>query len=25
VWRDLFPSPEDVYEKGIAFIKSRWK
>jgi D-psicose/D-tagatose/L-ribulose 3-epimerase len=24
VWRDLFPSPEDVYEKGIAFIKSRW-
>jgi D-psicose/D-tagatose/L-ribulose 3-epimerase len=25
VWRDLFPSPEDVYEKGIAFIKSRWR
>jgi D-psicose/D-tagatose/L-ribulose 3-epimerase len=25
VWRDLFPSPEDVYQKGIAFIKSRWK
>lgn len=24
VWRDLFPSPEDVYTKGIAFIKSRW-
>jgi D-psicose/D-tagatose/L-ribulose 3-epimerase len=24
VWRDLFPSPEDVYEKGIAFIKTRW-
>jgi D-psicose/D-tagatose/L-ribulose 3-epimerase len=24
VWRDLFPSPEDVYQNGIAFIKSRW-
>jgi len=24
VWRDLFPSPEDVYTKGIAFIRSRW-
>lgn len=24
VWRDLFPSPEDVYEKGIAFIKTMW-
>jgi len=23
VWRDLFPSPEDVYEKGLAFMKSR--
>lgn len=25
VWRDLFPSPEDVYEKGLAFMKSRVK
>jgi D-psicose/D-tagatose/L-ribulose 3-epimerase len=25
IWRDLFPSAEDVYTKGIAFIKSRWK
>jgi D-psicose/D-tagatose/L-ribulose 3-epimerase len=24
VWRDLFPSPEDVYTNGLAFIKSRW-
>ena len=24
IWRDLFPSAEDVYSKGIAFIKSRW-
>ncbi len=24
VWRDLFPSPEDVYTKGITFIRSRW-
>ncbi len=24
VWRDLFPSPEEVYTRGIAFIKSRW-
>lgn len=23
VWRDLFPTPEDVYTKGIAFIKER--
>ncbi len=23
VWRDLFPSPEDVYTKGITFIKER--
>lgn len=23
VWRDLFPSPEDVYQKGIAFIKGQ--
>jgi D-psicose/D-tagatose/L-ribulose 3-epimerase len=24
IWRDLFPSAEDVYTKGLAFIKSRW-
>jgi D-psicose/D-tagatose/L-ribulose 3-epimerase len=24
VWRDLFVSPEEVYTRGIAFIKSRW-
>jgi len=24
IWRDLFPSAEDVYTKGIAFVKSRW-
>jgi D-psicose/D-tagatose/L-ribulose 3-epimerase len=24
VWRDLFPSPEEVYTKGLAFIRSRW-
>jgi D-psicose/D-tagatose/L-ribulose 3-epimerase len=24
IWRDLFPSAEDVYTKGIAFIRSRW-
>jgi D-psicose/D-tagatose/L-ribulose 3-epimerase len=23
VWRDLFPSPEDVYTKGLAFMKQR--
>jgi D-psicose/D-tagatose/L-ribulose 3-epimerase len=23
VWRDLFPSPEEVYTKGLAFMKSR--
>lgn len=23
VWRDLFPSPDDVYTKGIKFIKER--
>ena len=21
VWRDLFPSPEEVYTKGIAYIR----
>jgi D-psicose/D-tagatose/L-ribulose 3-epimerase len=24
VWRDLFPTPDEVYRKGIAFIKERW-
>ena len=24
IWRDLFPSADEVYTKGIAFIKSRW-
>jgi D-psicose/D-tagatose/L-ribulose 3-epimerase len=24
IWRDLFPSAEEVYEMGISFIKSRW-
>lgn len=24
IWRDLFPSAEEVYTQGLAFIKSRW-
>ena len=24
VWRDLFPTPEDVYVRGIEFIKAKW-
>ena len=24
VWRDLFPSPEEVYQQGIKFIKQKW-
>jgi D-psicose/D-tagatose/L-ribulose 3-epimerase len=24
VWRDLFPSPEDVYQKGLKFMKEQW-
>jgi D-psicose/D-tagatose/L-ribulose 3-epimerase len=24
IWRDLFPSAEEVYGKGLEFIKSRW-
>ena len=24
IWRDLFPSAEEVYTKGLAFVKSRW-
>ena len=25
VWRDLFPSPEDVYTNGLKFIRQNWK
>lgn len=25
VWRDLFPTPEEVYTKGLAFMKSKWQ
>lgn len=25
VWRDLFPSPEEVYTKGLRFMKERWE
>jgi D-psicose/D-tagatose/L-ribulose 3-epimerase len=24
VWRDLFPSPEEVYTQGLRFIKAKW-
>jgi D-psicose/D-tagatose/L-ribulose 3-epimerase len=24
VWRDLFPSPDDVYTQGIQFIRRKW-
>ncbi len=24
VWRDLFPSPDEVYTKGLAFMKNKW-
>jgi D-psicose/D-tagatose/L-ribulose 3-epimerase len=24
VWRDLFPSPDEVFQKGIQFIKRQW-
>jgi D-psicose/D-tagatose/L-ribulose 3-epimerase len=24
VWRDLFPSPEEVYTQGLRFLKERW-
>ena len=24
VWRDLFPSPEEVYTQGYRFIKEKW-
>jgi len=25
VWRDLFPSPDEVYTQGIQFIRDMWK
>ncbi len=25
VWRDLFPTPEEVYTKGLALIKQKWQ
>jgi D-psicose/D-tagatose/L-ribulose 3-epimerase len=25
VWRDLFPSPEEVYTKGLQLIKEKWQ
>lgn len=25
IWRDLFPNPEEVYTRGIAFIRERWQ
>ncbi|HMO36637.1 MAG TPA: sugar phosphate isomerase/epimerase [Gemmatales bacterium] len=25
VWRDFFPSREDVYQRGIQFIREKWK
>ena len=24
VWRDLFPSPEEVYTQGLRFMKEKW-
>jgi D-psicose/D-tagatose/L-ribulose 3-epimerase len=24
VWRDLFPNPEEVYTKGLRFMKEKW-
>jgi len=24
VWRDLFPNPEEVYTKGLRFMKDKW-
>src|SRR5204863_139443 len=24
IWRDLFPSPEDVYTNGLKFMKKMW-
>ncbi|MBY0230495.1 MAG: TIM barrel protein, partial [Gemmataceae bacterium] len=25
VWRDLFPSAEEVYTKGLELIRAKWK
>ena len=25
IWRDMFPSPEDVYGNGFKFIKEKWE
>jgi D-psicose/D-tagatose/L-ribulose 3-epimerase len=25
VWRDLFPSPEEVYTQGLRFMKQKWE
>jgi D-psicose/D-tagatose/L-ribulose 3-epimerase len=25
IWRDMFPSPEDVYVNGFKFIKEKWE
>ncbi len=25
IWRDMFPSPEDVYGNGFRFIKEKWE
>lgn len=25
IWRDMFPSPEDVYGNGFKFIKQKWE
>ena len=25
IWRDMFPSPEDVYSNGFKFIKEKWE
>ena len=24
IWRDLFPHPEEVYTKGLRFMKEKW-
>ena len=24
VWRDLVPSPEEVYTQGLRFMKEKW-
>jgi D-psicose/D-tagatose/L-ribulose 3-epimerase len=24
IWRDLFPNPEEVYTKGLKFMKQMW-